>query len=106
MAGPDDPERLRRTRTTTTASATSAAIANTMSQVFESEPPPGVHTAFMTASPSVTNSASAVMFQVAVAPLVEVALLSPNDPGADTLNTIENSSSRSMSMPSVTARMC
>ena len=90
-AGLGEPERLRRTRKTTTASATSAAIATTMIQVFESDPPPGVHTAFMTASPSITNSASAVMVQVAVAPLVELALLSPSDPGAETLNTIENS---------------
>ena len=86
--------RLRSTKKTTVAMTASATRTATMIQVLELELPPGVHSAVRVASPSATKSASGVMSQVAVEPSVEVALLSPSEPGADTLKTIEKSSSR------------
>ena len=86
--------RLRSTKKTTVAMTASATRTATMIQVLELELPPGVHSAVRVASPSTTKSASGVMSQVAVEPSVEVALLSPSEPGPDTLKTIEKSSSR------------
>jgi hypothetical protein len=88
-----DLERLSRTNAIAAAATTAATIAT---MIHVDEPPllpPGIHSAVMVASPSVTKSASGFTSHLAVDPSVDEALFSPSEPGAVTVNLIVNTSS-------------